>query len=64
MRILFEEMMLDAPDRVEAEFVGQLDLLETIVEHPLFGFAIPWTRHRNFIENSEFHLDTSRITVV
>src|SRR5690349_11890872 len=63
MRIFFEEMMLDAPDRIETEFIGQNDLLEAIVKYPLFGLAIPWTRHRDLIEDSKFHACTSGTTV-
>ncbi len=32
MRVLLEEMVLDAPHRVEAQLVGQTGLLERIVE--------------------------------
>src|SRR6516164_3208806 len=54
--------MLHAPHRIEAQFVGQRDLFEAIVEHALFALTVPWTRHRNLIEDSKLHRVTSRIT--
>ena len=56
--------MLDRPHRVEAKLVGQGDLLEAIVVDPFFGFAAPWPRHRDFVENAEFHDVTSSIPFV
>src|SRR5580700_6965358 len=55
MRILLEEMMLDGPDGIEAQFIGQRDLFEAVIENPFFGFAVPWARYRDLIEDSEFH---------
>src|ERR1700722_7121741 len=59
MRIFFEEVMLDGPHRIEAERIGESDLLEAVVVHVFFGFAPPWSRYRDFIEEAEFHSITS-----
>jgi hypothetical protein len=59
MRIFFEEVMLDSPHRIEAERIGQRDLFEAIVVDGFFGFAPPWSRYRDFIEEAKFHRITS-----
>ncbi len=65
MRILLEEVMLDGEDRLEAQLVGQFHLLQAAIVDGFFGFAGPWTRNRDFIEESEFHgLGTLRIPIV
>jgi len=61
MRVFLKEVMLDCPHRIEAEFIGERDLFEAIIEDALFGFAVPWTRHRNFVEDSKFHGLTSTL---
>ena len=37
MRILFEEVMLDFPHMIDAELVGEFDLIERILEKLEFG---------------------------
>ena len=48
--------MLDLPDLVEAEFVGQTDLLKRLVVDAPFGGLGPGTLHRMFVEDAEFHV--------
>jgi len=45
MRIFFEEVMLDGPDGIEAERIGEGNLLEAVVIDGFFGFAPPWSRY-------------------
>ena len=54
-------MMLDRPDLVEAEFVGQHDLFKAVVVDSLFGFAVPGPRYGDFIKGTELHRFTSRL---
>src|ERR1017187_8742388 len=58
MRIFFEEVMLDGPDGIEAELIGQRDLLEAVVVDGFFRFAAPWPRYGDFIEEAKFHCFT------
>ena len=39
VRKFVEEMILDGPDRVEAEPIGELDLLHRFPEHPILVIA-------------------------
>ena len=40
VRVLLEEVVLDLPDVVDAEPVGQLDLGERVLEQPVLGAAV------------------------
>jgi hypothetical protein len=44
MAVLLEEVMLDLPRVVEAKAVGELDLIERVVEQVVFVVATPWLR--------------------
>jgi hypothetical protein len=44
VRIFFQEMMLDFPGVVDAEFVGELDLVERLLQQPVLGAVIPRSR--------------------
>jgi hypothetical protein len=57
--IFLEEMVLDRPDMLEAQFVGELHLLEAVVVDGALGLARPRTRHRNLIEQAELHVSVS-----
>jgi len=41
--VLLEEVVLHGPDAVEAEGVGQLDLIEGVLEQDAFVVWTPWT---------------------
>jgi hypothetical protein len=64
MRIFLEEVMLDGPHGIEAERIGQGDLFEAVVVDIFFGFAPPWSRYRDFIEEAKFQGITSGIPIV
>src|SRR5258708_8216348 len=59
MRVFLEEMVLDLPDVIEAEPVGELDLIERVLIKPALGIVIPRTagelRQLVFVEQTEFH---------
>lgn len=37
VRILFQEMMLDRPGVIDAEFIGERDLVEGLLEQAMLG---------------------------
>ena len=55
VRILFKEMVLDLPDVIDAEPVGELDLIERVLIKPQLGILIPRLRQLVFVEQPEFH---------
>ena len=55
VRILLEEMVLDLPDIVDAEPVGELDLVERILIEPQLGSFVPGLRQLVLVKNPEFH---------
>src|SRR5581483_174739 len=55
MRILLEEVMLDFPHMVDAELVGELDLIEGVLEKLELGAGRPRAGELMFIEGAEFH---------
>ena len=55
VRILFEEMVLDLPDIVDAEPVGELDLIERLLIEPQLRILGPGLRQLMLVEKSEFH---------
>jgi len=64
MRVFLQEMMLGRPYVIEAEAVGELDLLERILEELVFRIVSPWTRELMLIEtaNLHSHLGTSALS--
>ena len=42
MRVLLQEVMLDLPRMVDAQPVGQLDLVESVLEQPVLGTVVLW----------------------
>jgi hypothetical protein len=54
MRILGERGMLDRPDRIEADFLGEHHLLDDLVEAAHFGIGRR-VRHLGFVNDREFH---------
>src|SRR5262249_20415406 len=59
MRILFQKMVLDGPNRIESEFIRELHLLQAAVVNDFFRITSPRTRDRNFVKNTELHGYTS-----
>ncbi len=55
VRVLLEEVVLDLPDVVEPEPVGQLDLVERVVQQLLERAVGPRPRHLELVEQSEAH---------
>src|SRR5262249_10963983 len=55
MRELGEEVVLDRPDRVEPEPVGELDLLERLVVGAMLARAVVWLRDLELVEQVELH---------
>ena len=56
MCVLLEEVVLDLPDVLEAELVGELDLLEDLLEELLLVSVVPRPREVVLVEESEFHV--------
>ena len=59
VRILVQEVVLDLPRVVEAEPVGQLDLVEGLVEEPVLVVLAPRLGELVLVEDPELH-DPSR----
>src|SRR4029077_19250850 len=55
MRIFLKEMMLNRPDLIEAQLVGEPHLLEAIIVDRALGLARPRPRHRDLIKQPELH---------
>src|SRR5580700_11956420 len=55
VRVLLEEMVLDLPDVVDAEPVGELDLVERLLVEPQLRILGPRLRQLMLVEKSEFH---------
>ena len=59
VRVLLKEVVLDLPDVVEAETVGDLDLLQRVVEQLLLGALVPGARELVLVEQPESHVASS-----
>ena len=55
VRVLLQEVVLDRPHRVEAELVGQADLLQRVQVHLPLGLVGPRPRYRQLVEDAELH---------
>src|SRR4051794_12053030 len=55
VRVLLEEVVLHLPHRVEAQPVGQLDLLERLVDDAVLLATFPRTRKLVLVEDAELH---------
>ena len=55
VRVLLEEVVLDLPGVVDAEPVGQLHLVERLLEQPELGALEPWPRQLMLVEDTELH---------
>ena len=55
MRIFLEEVVLDLPDVIDAEPVGEFDLFERILVEPQLGILVPGLRQLMLVKEAEFH---------
>src|SRR3954452_2941878 len=55
VRIFFERVMFDFPCVIDAELVGELDLIERFLKKPELVALVPRPRKLMFVENPEFH---------
>ena len=53
--ILLEEVMLDFPDVIDAEIVGQFDLRQRVLEQAMLGAFRPGTRQLVLVQKPEAH---------
>jgi len=61
VRILLEEVVLDLPDVVDAEAIGELDLVERLLIKPQLALLAPGLRQLVLVEQSEFHRPVSSL---
>src|SRR5271166_4307633 len=55
MRILLEEVVFDLPGEIDADAVGELNLIERLAEQFQFVAVVPGTRQLVLVEDSEAH---------
>ena len=55
VRVLLEEVVLDLPHVLDAELVGELDLLERVLDQLALGVVGPRTRVLVLVEDAELH---------
>ena len=55
MAVLLQEVVLDLPHHVEAETIGQLDLLERVLQEAVLGVHLPRARQLVLVEDPELH---------
>jgi len=55
MGVLLEEVVLDFPREVEAQAVGQLDLVEGLLQQFVLALRVPGTRQLVLVEDPELH---------
>ena len=59
MRILLEKVVLDLPDVIDADPVGELHLLQRFLVEPPLGVIVPvgarGARQLVFVEDTEIH---------
>ena len=53
--VLLEEVVLDLPHVVDAERVGELDLLERVLDELVLGAFVPGPRKLVLVEDAELH---------
>jgi hypothetical protein len=59
VRILLEKVMLDLPDVVDAEPIGELNLVERLLVETQLGLLTSRLRQLMLVEQSEFHRTVS-----
>src|SRR5262249_34661868 len=55
VRVFLEKVMLDFPHMVDAEPVGELDLVEGVLKQFQFSVRLPRSWQLMLIEGTEFH---------
>ena len=55
VRIFLEEVVLDLPGVVDAEPVGEFDLVERLLKQPVLVALVPGPRQLVLVENAELH---------
>ena len=56
--VFLEEVVLDGPDGVEADFVGDADLFEAAVVDLVLDVVLPGAGDGDFVEDAEAHAVT------
>src|SRR5262249_23692100 len=56
VRVLLQEMVLDLPGVVDTEPVGELDLVESLLEEAVLAAAPPGSRDLVLVEDAELHV--------
>jgi hypothetical protein len=54
--VLLEEVVLDLPHHVEAQPVGQLDLLQGVLDQVVLGRVVPRPWQLVLVEDAELHV--------
>ena len=55
MRVFLEKMVLDLPDVVDPQPIGELDLVERLVVKAQLAILAPGLRQLVLVEQAEFH---------
>ncbi len=55
MGVLLEEVVLDLPGIVDAQAIGQLHLIERVLEELELAARLPRPRELMLVEDAEFH---------
>jgi hypothetical protein len=55
--VLLEEVVFDLPARLDAELVGELALLQRVLEQRVLGVVLPRARQLVLVEQPELHGD-------
>ena len=53
--VLLEEVVLDLPAVLDAELVGELALLQRVLQQRVLGVLVPRTRQLVLVEQAELH---------
>jgi len=61
VRILLEEVVLDLPDVVDPQAIGELDLVERLLIKTQLGILAPRLRQLVLVKQSEFHRPVSPV---
>ena len=59
VRVLLEEVVLDLPGVIDAQAIGQLHLVQRVLEEPELGALLPRTGQLMLVEDPEFHARSS-----
>src|SRR5439155_3568166 len=59
--VLLEEVVLDLPAVLDAELVGELALLQRVLQQRVLGVLVPRTRELVLVEQAELHGDPQSV---